>query len=478
MRAVMGIDVGTSSVKVALLGEDGSRIVRRSDPYPISRRYPGWAEQDPLVWWEAVESCVADTLSASDSYDIVAVGLTGQMHSLVCLDEDGNPLRPAILWCDKRASHECVDIERRIPDIADVTGNRPIPAFTLPQLLWLREHEPHVYARVHAVALPKDYIGMRLTGRLSTEPSDAAGTAMFDISSRTWATNVLETLDIPAGWLPATVASNAVIGPITAPSPRLQRLAGCPVVAGAGDQAAQAVAFGVTEPDALGISLGTSGVVLAATEVPVAGCFCHAQADRWLRLDSLHTAGACLAWYAEHFHPHSSIDEVLALAASAPPGSAGLTFLPFLAGARSRDAAAPAGFVGVTTEHGPAHFARAVIEGVTYEFARMVQAWWLDDGLAAPAASIAIGGGGARSELWAQTIADIFQTPVRRSQLESADGAAKLAMMAIRWPTDNAYDTITTLLPDAYTRGLYEAGYHRYTTIVGKLIANEGVERS
>src|SRR2546428_9171369 len=248
---ILGLDVGTTGVKALAIDEEGRVLAKAEEPYPLSTPQPGWSEQDPEDWWRASQRALA-ALPQAD-----AIGFSGQMHGLVVLDEHERVLRPAILWNDQRTAAECVEIEERVglERLIALTGNRALPGFTAPKLLWLRNHEPDVYARIAHILLPKDYVRLRLTGERATDVADASGTLLFDVARRRWSEEVLAALDLPAEWLPRALQSPSVSGATGA---------GVPVAAGAGDQAAGALGVGVVGPGPASVVLGTSGVVFAA----------------------------------------------------------------------------------------------------------------------------------------------------------------------------------------------------------------------
>ena len=352
MDLLVGIDLGTTACKVTVVADDLTSTTLTSLPYPISAPHRGWAEQDPLAWGEAVDATVqrAHESVGVGQHDRLALSITGQMHSLVLLDANGHPARPAILWADRRATAECTMIESRIPDIAGLTGNPPIPAFTLPQLLWVRSHEPDIFSRATTVLLPKDYLRWRYTGRIATDWTDASGTGMLDSTTRDWSGPILSALEIDLDLLPSVadpVADGGVVQ--TSVLPGLQ---GARTAVGVGDQFAEALSAGLTRAGDMAIILGTSAVVLGVSDHLVPGSFCHAQSDLWLRLDSLHAGGKSMQWLRDVLAPGESLTTFAPAAASAPAGAHNLLFLPFLMGERgARGGGAPGAFVGLTTEH-------------------------------------------------------------------------------------------------------------------------------
>jgi xylulokinase len=430
MDLLVGIDLGTTACKVTVVASDLTASTVTSPPYPISSPYRGWAEQDPLAWGEAVDTTLQralDSLSAGP-HDDVTLAITGQMHSLVLLDADGHPARPAILWADRRATAECTMIENRVPEIAAITGNPPLPAFTLPQLLWVRNHEPHVLIRASNILLPKDYLRWRYTGRVITDWTDASGTGMLDSARREWSTTILSALELDPGLLPPVADPIADGGAVErSVNPALQAARTAVAV---GDQFAEALSAGLTHAGDMAIILGTSAVVLGVSDHLVPGSFCHAPSDLWLRLDSLHAGGKSLQWLRDMLAPGESLASFTSAATSAPPGAHDLLFLPFLMGERgARGGGAPGAFVGLTTEQGPSDLVRAVLEGVAFELRRLQQR----RGTPLPTDVLTLKGGGAQNELWCRIVSGVFGVPYRTTHRDAAYGAALTAGVSQGW---------------------------------------------
>ena len=366
----------------------------------------------------------------------------------------------------------------RAPELSAITRSPLIPAFTLAQLLWVRRHEPAVYRAVAHVLVPKDWLRLRLTGCLATDESDASGTAMFDVSQRVWSDTILHALAVDRRWLPEVVGSTERTGELgDLAANELGLPAGLPVFGGAADQVAQAVATGITDPGTVGISIGTSGVVVAAVTTPTDGVFCHALPDRWLRLNSMHSAGASLSWFLDGFEPGRSIDDVLAEAAKADWDRPAPVFLPFLDGLRE-DAglAMPAGFVDVSARHGRPDFVRAILEGVACELRRMVDAWGEEPGVTA----YRVSGGGSRSALWRQVIADVLGAPLTATAQTPADGAAMLAAVGLAWwpsiveaTTAATRGSTSTTEPHATGVARMSAVYRNYLGRMAQLLGPE-----
>ena len=426
MSSLVGLDVGTTGVKALAVSPEGEVLARIEEAYPLSTPQPGWAEQDPEDWWRAAESAL-DGLAVAD---IAAIGLTGQMHGLVVLDEHERVLRPAILWNDQRTAAECAEIEERLGlrRLVELTGNRALPGFTAPKLLWLRRHEPEVYEQIAHVLLPKDYVRLRLTGERAIDATDASGTLLFDVARRRWSDEVLAALEIPPDWLPTVLESPAVAGHTSED---------VPVAAGAGDQAAGALGVGVDRPGPLSVVLGTSGVVFAALPAFAANpegrvhSFCHAVPKGWDAMGVMLAAAGSLRWLRDAVAPGEPFEALTAEAEPWPPGAEGLLFLPYLAGERTphADPNARAAFVGLSLRHNRGALVRAVLEGVAFGLRDSLEL--LKELGVEPQVGRA-SGGGARSELWLRIVASVLGVPLERTAVEegAAYGAALLGGVA------------------------------------------------
>jgi xylulokinase len=377
--------------------------------------------------------------------DIAAIGLTGQMHGAVVLDRAGEVLRPAILWNDQRTAAECDLIREAVGGVerlVAITGNDALTGFTAPKLVWIRDHEPNIWARIAHVLLPKDYVRLRLTGDYALDKADGAGTILFDLAARDWSAEILGALAIDPAWLPPTFEGPAVTGSITRDAAEATGLrAGTPVVAGGGDQAANGVGVGAVAPGVIALSLGTSGVIFAATDRPLfeprgrVHAFCHAVPDRWHMMSVMLSAAGSLRWFRDALAPGVAFGELVASAAEVPVGSDGLIFLPYLTGERSPhpDPLARGAFVGLTVAHDRRHMTRAVLEGV---------AFGLRDGLdlmieagTAPPSQIRASGGGTASPLWRQILADVLGAEIATVNTTegAAYGAGLLAAVGAGW---------------------------------------------
>jgi xylulokinase len=422
MSSLVGLDVGTTGVKALAVSPEGEVLARIEEAYPLSTPQPGWAEQNPEDWWRAAESALAELAA----HDLTGLGLTGQMHGLVVLDERERLLRPAILWNDQRTAAECAEIEERLGlrRLVELTGNRALPGFTAPKLLWLRRHEPEVYGRIAQVLLPKDFVRLRLTGERAIDATDASGTLLFDVARRRWSDEVLAALEIPREWLPPVLESPAVAGHTSD---------GVPVAAGAGDQAAGALGVGVDRPGPLSVVLGTSGVVFAALPAFAANpegrlhSFCHAIPDGWHAMGVMLAAAGSLQWLRDVVAPGESFETLTAEAEPWPPRAEGLVFLPYLAGERTphADPNARAAFVGLSLRHDRGALVRAVLEGVAFGLRDALEL--LKELGVEPQVGRA-SGGGARSDLWLRIVASVLGVPLERAAVEegAAYGAALL----------------------------------------------------
>lgn len=448
MTYLLGLDVSTTATKALLIDTQGTAVASAATEYPFETPKPLWSEQDPPVWWYAAVQSMRRVFAQAeiDPADVAAVGLTGQMHGLVLLNERGSIMRPAILWNDQRTGDQCDEIRESVgrARLLQITGNDALTGFTAPKMLWVREHEPEIYGRTRSIMLPKDYLRYRLTGGLATDKSDGAGTLLMDLHAREWSREILDALEIPLELLPPAYESAQITGEVLRGSAEDSRLpVGTPVVAGAGDQAAQAVGVGAVEEGILSITLGTSGVVFATSNRPLIEpdgrlhAFCHAVPDRWHMMGVMLSAGASLNWLRHTLAPEKSFDQLVHTAADIPAGSEGLLFLPYLMGERTphADPLARGAFVGLTLRHSLAHMVRAVLEGVAFGLRESVELM-LNAGLP-PIHEVRVSGGGARSPLWRQILADVLDMELATVNTTegAAHGAALLAGVGVGvWP--------------------------------------------
>jgi len=446
---LLGIDVGTTGTKALLVAEDGHVVARSNHEYPLLTPRPTWAEQNPADWWGAATAGIRDVLKESDvaPKDVVGIGLSGQMHGSVFLDERSEVIRPAILWCDQRTAEQCRWITERAGErtVIEETFNPVLTGFTAPKIVWLRQNEPEAYARVRKILLPKDYIRFMLTGEFATEVSDASGTSLLNIAERRWSPRMLAALDLTEDMLPAVYESPEVSGRISAQAAQATGLApGTPVVGGGGDQAAGAVGNGIVRQGVVSVTTGTSGVVFAHMDEPRMDpqlrthTFCHAVPGKWHVMGVMLSAGGSLRWYRDALaqqevaeakqrgvDPYELLTEE---AAQAPPGCEGLIFLPYLTGERTPypDPWARGVYFGLTLRHAKAHLVRAILEGVSYGLRDSLE---ILREMGLPISQVRASGGGARSALWRQIQADVFDAEMVTINVDEgpAFGVALLA---------------------------------------------------
>ncbi len=437
----LGIDTGTGGTRALLVNAQGEVIGACTSAHEdIQMQRPLWAEQRPENWWDAAVDAVRGVLSLAGAKgsDIRAIGLSGQMHGLVMLDASNEVIRPSLIWCDQRSQPQVDWVNQKAgrPRVLECTANPVLTGFTLPKLLWVRDHEPANYDRVRKILLPKDYIRFRLTREFATDVSDASGTALFDVVRRRWSYELADELGIDRSLLPKCYESTEISGAVSLEAAALTGLvAGTPVVGGGGDQASSAVGNGIVERGIVSCTLGTSGVVFAhmdSVAYDPAGrvhTFCHAVPGKWHVMGVTQAAGLSLQWFRNRFDPSGEYDDLTKDAATAPACSNGLYWLPYLMGERTPhlDPTARGGWIGLTASHRRADLIRSLIEGVSYS-----QKDCLDiiETLGVRVDSVRISGGGAKSPFWLQVLADVFARPAvtLASQEGSAYGAALLAM--------------------------------------------------
>jgi xylulokinase len=452
-EALVGLDVGTTAVKAVALSRDGEVLGVAEEEYPLSLPQPGWAEQDPEDWWRATERALAAL-----GVEQVSLGLTGQMHGLVLLDESDRVLRPAILWNDQRTAAECEEIEQAVgrERLLELTGNRALTGFTAPKLLWVRRHEPELWAQARHVLLPKDYVRLRLTGERVIDAAEASGTLLFDVAGRRWSEEVCDALGVPLDWLPPVRESSEV--------------------GGAGDQQAGAVGVGAVRPGILSIALGTSGVVFAPLEryrpEPEGRLhvFCHALPATWEAMGVMLSAAGSLRWLRDVLG--GDYAGLTAEAGEWGPGAGGLTFLPYLQGERTphADPFARGAFVGLSLSHDRGALVRATLEGVAYGLRDSLE---LLRGLGVEPGAARASGGGARSDLWLRIVASVLGIPIERTAVEegAAYGAALLGAVAagefadVEEAVDACVRVRDVVEPDPAWQAAYEEGYPRFRAL-------------
>ncbi|HWY42663.1 MAG TPA: xylulokinase [Candidatus Sulfotelmatobacter sp.] len=489
IKLFLGIDVGTGGTRALLIDESGRVVASGTHEHqPFASPQDGWAEQDPLDWWLACGAAVKKALQQAHatSDDVACVGFSGQMHGAVLLDATGNVIRPAIIWCDQRTEKQSQELEKSfgLSRIIQLTCNPPLTNFTLTKLLWVRENEPQNWARVLHVMLPKDYIRYRLTGDRAIDMADASGTLMLDVTNRRWSVEILSGAKIPQEWLPPLYESPDVCGKLSKEGAEAVALkVGTPVVAGAGDQAAGAVGMGIVRAGVVSATIGTSGVVFAATDRPALDpqgrlhTFCHAIPGRWHVMGVTQAAGLSLRWFRDQFGAgkddgRDPYDRLSDEAASVPAGSEGLLWAPYLMGERTPhlDPNVRGALVGLSALHTRAHVIRAIQEGVAFS---LKDTFSIFEEMKVPVTKIRLGGGGARSSVWRQIQADVYAHEVELVEAEegAAYGAAILAAVGARhWNSvDEACDAVVRVAarvaPRADSSKLMQKNYSIYRRV-------------
>lgn len=430
---LLGIDISTTGAKALLVDEQGQVIASATTALNLSTPKPLWSEQDPIEWWSGAAKSIRQALAQAgvSGEQVRAIGLTGQMHGLVLLDAQDRVLRPAILWNDQRTGAECEEITQKVgfERLLRITGNKAVTGFTAPKILWVRNHEPQIYAQIAHVLLPKDYVRFRLTGDYAVDKADGAGMLLFDLQKRDFSDELLAILDIPRAWMPQAFEGPEITGGISpAAAAETDLQAGTPVVGGGGDQAAGAVGVGAVTPGIVALTLGTSGVVFATTRGPFVEpqgrlhAFCHSVPGAWHFMGVMLSAAGSLQWYRDALATGLPFDDLLAPAGDISPGSEGLFFLPYLTGERTPypDPLARAAFVGLTVRHSQAHLTRAVLEGVAYGLRDSLEL--VKNASLSEIQQVRVSGGGARSWLWRQILSDVLN--IELVTVNTTEGAA------------------------------------------------------
>jgi xylulokinase len=489
----LGLDVGTGGSRALLVDDKGRVAFSHIEPHEDMRMpKPLWAEQEPEDWWRASQLAIQGVLkkAATDGSCIRGVGLSGQMHGLVLLDKSKEVIRPALIWCDQRSQRQVNEINAAIgPEIVlRATANPVLTGFTLPKLLWVRDHESEFFNRVSHILLPKDFLRFKLTGEFATDVSDASGTALFDVLHRAWSNEMIELLHLDRATLPRVYESSEITGSVTEAAGRATGLnKDTPVIAGAGDQAASAIGNGIVEPGAVSCTVGTSGVVFAYLREPAydprgrVHTFCHAIPNAWHVMGVTQGAGLSLQWYRNRLAQSCLYDELTADASLSPPGAHGLFWLPYLMGERTPhlDPNARAAWVGLTARHQSSDLVRSILEGVCYS---LKDCLGIINGLGASATVTRLSGGGAKSPLWHQLFADILNQRVTtlETQEGSAFGAALLAMIGTG-EYANAQEVCRTAVhevsakePEPKAVEFYERHYQIYRSLYPALKSSFG----
>jgi xylulokinase len=484
----IGIDVSTTATKALLVDGAGQVVASASTEYPFETPKPLWSEQDPALWWDGAVRSIRGVLANAGipGEQVAGVGLTGQMHGLVLLDVQGKVLRPSILWNDQRTAAQCDEIHALVgkEHFIQVTGNVALTGFTAPKILWVRENEPEVYARACHVLLPKDYVRYCLTAEYAMDVADGSGTVLMDIKQRSWSPEILAALGIPAEWMPPLYEGPQITGRITAQAAEATGLvAGTPVIAGGGDQPAQAVGVGAVREGIVALTLGTSGVVFAPTGRPFIEAegrlhaFCHAVPGKWNLMGVMLSAAGSLKWFHDTFTPGLTYDELVLPAGDVAPGAEGLLFLPYLTGERTPypDPLARGGFVGLTVRHRLPHLTRAVLEGVafglrdSFELIRGAGLGTIEQ--------VRASGGGTRSPVWRQILADVLG--VELVMVNATEGAAYGAALlagtgsggwdSVEQACDASVRVISSTQPDPERVAYYNRVYPEYRALYPRL---------
>ena len=441
---LLGLDVGTGGTRAVLVSKDGAIISSATREHqPFASPHDGWAEQDPDDWWRAAAGAIRDCITKArlGGENVACIGLAGQMHGAVLLGDNNQVLRPAIIWCDQRTQEECDWLDQTVgrERLIQLTCNPALTNFTLTKLLWVRNHEPRVWQGFRSFLLPKDYIRFRLTGEHATDMADASGTLMLDVARRRWSSDIMARVGLPESCLPRVFESVEICARVSDDGARATGLrVGTPAIAGAGDQAGGAIGLGIVRPGDVSATIGTSGVVFAATDSPAmdpqgrAHTFCHAVPDRWHVMGVTQAAGLSLRWFRDLLagspNYQKSYQELIAEAAATPAGANGLLWAPYLMGERTPhlDARARGALVGLSASHTRGHVVRAILEGVGFS---LKDTFALFDEMKVPVRSIRLGGGGARSTLWRQIQADVYGQEIEIVDAEegAAYGSALLA---------------------------------------------------
>ncbi|SDL50917.1 xylulokinase [Halarsenatibacter silvermanii] len=489
MNYLLGLDIGTSSVKGVLVNEKAELVLTGSSEQDLSNPRPGWAEQDPEIWWESTVEVIKNILNQMEisSENIAGISLSGQMHSAVFLDRDMKVIRPAILWSDTRTSSQCQEIYERVGGLENLlenVGNPALEGFTAPKILWLKQNEPENYRRTDCLLLPKDYLRFRLTGEAAMEYSDAAGTLLLDIESKEWSHQILEKLEITPEIMPPLMSSIDVGGEIRPEvADKLGLAEGTPVIAGGADNACGAVGSGIIKTGRSMVSIGSSGVVLAHTDEPEPDeegrihLFNHARPNSWYMMGVMLSAGMSMSWIKESMYDEEyNYDEINRMASEVEPGSEGLIFLPYLYGERTphADADARGVFFGLSARHDQSHFFRSVMEGVCFGIRDSLELIKARD---IELEEVRVIGGGARSKVWQQILADVLNEEISLINVEEgpAFGAALIAGVGTEVFADfeeacsKALSVVDRVKPDPEAVKKYEKYYSLYKSLYPSL---------
>jgi xylulokinase len=475
----LGLDIGTSAVKAAVVDDAGHVVGQSSAPLAVSRPFPKWSEQNPADWWSASMSAVGD-LKPSLRRAVSAIGLSGQMHGATLLDKSDRVLRPAILWNDGRSAAQCEELEAAVPASTKITGNRAMPGFTAPKMLWVREHEPKIFADTARVLLPKDYVRLRMTGDAASDMSDSAGTLWLDVAHRCWSDTMLSATGLDVSHMPKLAEGNAITGQLRAEVAESWGMSRVPVVAGGGDNAAGAIGVGVVHAGEAFLSLGTSGVLFLANDGyhpnPHGGVhtFCHAVPKRWHQMSVILSAASCVDWAARLCGLGNASALFAAAEARGKPSQSEI-FLPYLSGERTphNDPNAQGVLFGLTQESAAPEIGQAVLEGVAFAFRDGLDAL-LASGTTAD--SISVIGGGARSRYWGKILSAVLRRPLtyrNHGDVGPAFGAARLAHLSAQQAKIEEICTPPPIVfvsePDPRLADFYDSKLRRYRALYQNL---------
>jgi xylulokinase len=480
----LGLDIGTGGSRALLVDSKGAVVAGFTAPHEdMKMERPLWAEQRPENWWDAAQLAIQGVLKAAgaNGSQVKAVGLSGQMHGLVLLDANNQVVRPALIWCDQRSQPQVDFINQTVgrANVVAHTANPMLTGFTLPKLLWVRDNEPANFEKARKLLLPKDYVRFMLTGEHVTEVSDASGTGLLDVVTRRWSSPMIERLKLDASLLPGLKESIEITGAVTKAAAKATGLKeGTPVVGGAGDQAASGIGNGIVHTGVASCTIGTSGVVFAYLDRPQydpqgrVHTFCHAVKGKWHVMGVTQGAGLSLQWFRNNLSPGAEYDALMAEAATAPPLSHGLYWLPYLMGERTPhlDAVARGGWIGLTARHGRPEMLRAIVEGVSYSLRDCLG---VIENMSVDVNSVRASGGGAKSLFWRQMLADVFRRGI--STLENTEGSAYgAALLALS--SAGEYKTVEEacavavkeadcLIPNVHESAAYERGYEVFSVL-------------
>jgi xylulokinase len=487
MSSLLGIDLGTSSVKVVVISYDARLLGVGNAEYPIHTPSIGYAEQDPADWWQKSVRAAREALEKAGHPQISGIGFSGQMHGFVFVDAEKSPIHPAIIWADQRSAELLPELEALLGADMPRCGTAPAAGFLVSTLYWIQRHQPALLERASTILMPKDYVRLMLTGELGTDPSDASATGLFDIRRREWADEPIARLKLPRSIFPKVTNSSEVVGRLTQDAANLLGVAaGIPIVTGCADQPAQAVGNGLIDLPRGSVTVGTGGQVFMPLTEPVVDqklrlhTFCHAPPERWYMLGAMLSAGMALRWLRSILgNERFSYSELDKLAQQVEPGSEGLTFLPYIVGERSpiMDSRAKGSFTGLTLRHGPGHMVRAVLEGVAFALRQIIDCM---ESCGASLPGLVASGNGLGSALWRQILADVLARPLYQGKDENSAeraGVGSALIAGIGAEIYKGYENTRSMAPvfDAVTEpkaiyaGCYEASYSRFCDLYPRL---------